>query len=273
MNQATALPTERIEVGDFPGFDVVNVLPVGDALKIGLGPAIAVIGIIATFYYFYVSNKRKKVLIDERWTRLIASRIDDAKDRFEITFDKQIVQDPYLFELKVVNIGRKDVASKDFDGDTPVTIKLKTRIVAPMEMPESDEFAFLGYMCADDEVQIEPTILPVDRQFRARILVDGKPDPTLPTGHLLDTDIIAGEALRSRIRSRRRRFFAVSFILYITTLALFIWAIAHHQKGAESVSYVVEMVIAYSGLAISAVMLFFVSRMRRSLKDSYLAWD
>jgi hypothetical protein len=186
--------------------DVVVNRIVGDTLKIGLGPAIAVIGLVVGYYYFRANNRRKRILLDMRYLPLIASPLE-AEAGFEVTVYQRVVQDPHVCEFKIENIGRKDVSSKDFDAEEPLQLKTGATVVTAMAIPESDAFSSLSYAAGGDTVEIEPTIFPVGKQFRARVLVDGKPEMKLHRSTLVDTDIVAGTTLRSRI-ARRAIFYA-----------------------------------------------------------------
>ena len=59
-----------------------------EVAKIALGPALAAIGLIVGYYYFSVGRRRKRILFDSNVSRLIASKVDSAHGKINVTYNE-----------------------------------------------------------------------------------------------------------------------------------------------------------------------------------------
>lgn len=139
-----------------------------NAELIGLAAAIAAIvaGVWGARTY---GNRRMKLVVDVRRARVVNRTIDGV---VEVRVGGQVVDQPTLVTIDVLNVGPRDVASGSFDKGKPIVVRLPstTRCLAllPVEGLASDEIR-LG----DGNVQVGPALLKRGARVTVQALCDG----------------------------------------------------------------------------------------------------
>ncbi|WP_157931786.1 hypothetical protein [Mycobacteroides abscessus] len=184
-------------------------------LKYGAGPIIAIVSILATAYYFRHNKRRKRVEIDTKVTALLTSDVHE-RDNLQVELDGRRVNDPYIFDLLIINTGHKDLASADFEGN-PVLIPIEAEIVARLKSSTENPGEIFTIEPGSKELRINPVKIAVGDHHKVRLLVDGKPvdRPNLAGHPLIDTDLTTVESWRIRVIDR------VILIAIIGIIALF----------------------------------------------------
>ncbi|MGZ9827634.1 hypothetical protein ACXYTP_12065 [Tsukamurella ocularis] len=156
-------------------------------LKFGMGPIIAIVAVLASLYYFIHNKKRKKISLEVRTQALMQPAARKHDDNLRMTFNDTLVTDPHIVEITIRNTGHKDVSSKDFDGDDPVTFTVSAPIVA--DLPNSDLPSKIVTDKEAGKILVHPRKIAVREEIQTRFLVDGVPKIELENSPLLDTDI------------------------------------------------------------------------------------
>ncbi|MFD6353674.1 hypothetical protein [Nocardia tengchongensis] len=163
-----------------------------------VGPITGVVGLFATFYYFRYNKRRKRVTVDVKSAKLVAEKIETIPNKISVQYDGMDVDNPYIVDIQLSNSGNSDVSSKDFDGDKPFEIELKSKIVAKLKI----EAATVESDVDATRVLIPPTLLVKGESYHISLLVDGKPDPSHEQRRLIETDVLNGEELDKRLQKR-----------------------------------------------------------------------
>ncbi|CPU02920.1 Uncharacterised protein [Mycobacteroides abscessus] len=204
-------------------------------LKYGVAWVIALISIGVTVYSFKYNKRRKTLQIDATTAALLTSDVNE-REGLRVELDGRTVNDPYILDFHISNIGPKDVASGDFDKEKPLSIFLDAEIVARLQPSgENEEDTFAAVNGAKD-LQVLPGKIAVGERHTIRLLVDGKPnrDFNLANHPLIDTDVVAGVSKRDREFIRMLLIGAVNTL--VSLIGIFaVTYLAGFNKGRASI--------------------------------------
>lgn len=133
---------------------------------ISLGDTLTIIGIIVGLIAIFVGTwavrkwgiRRGAALFTYQSTQLIPYLPLAARDLLKVEFRDVPVENPHLLELRLQNIGRRDIASGSFDSTRPVKIKTNTKFYGLISAshPQCTTSTALG---SDGIVGISPMLL------------------------------------------------------------------------------------------------------------------
>jgi hypothetical protein len=162
-----------------------------DWIKIAVGPALAIIGLVAGFYYFHANRRRTTVRFLVVAQRIISSKA--AHGSLEVAYDGKTIKDPYLINIEILNTGPKDVRSKDFDQDAPLRVEIGVPIIT-LIVDKAAKPNPINVSIDEEAIEIGPALLRKDERHTINAIVDGKPAPEV-NANLADADVrISGSA-------------------------------------------------------------------------------
>lgn len=206
-------------------------------LKYAAGPMLAIVSIFATAYYFRHNKRRKRLEIDTKVTALLTSDVHE-RDNLQVELDGRKVNDPYIFDLVIINTGHKDLASADFEGN-PVLIPIDAEIVARLKSSTENPTEIFTIEPGSKELRINPVKIAVGDNHKVRLLVDGKPvdRPNLAGHPLIDTDLTTVESWRIRVIDRVILTAIIGIIALLACFYLFAYKMGFDKSTQIDSSY------------------------------------
>lgn len=186
---------------------------------------VTVLGICATFYYFRYNNRPKRLAFGVVVSKLIQDDdVSAPQHQIVVVHDEKSVTDPHLVAILLTNIGNKDIGTDDFDGKKPLCVDIGANVVAILK-PGSQT---VDAKVENQKLLIEPTMLPRNKEFAVKLLVDGSPEVALEEHRLLDTDIWDQRQRTEKaknVRQRLRGVMRVCVVVMLTAFAIFMWGL------------------------------------------------
>lgn len=173
-----------------------------------LGDKLAIAGIVVAVAAVLVGAwavrrwgiRRRRVLFTHTSTRLIPSLSSVPHDALKIMFRDFPVDDPYLLELHLQNIGPLDLTSSDFDAKRSIVFKLNCKLYGLIGASHP-EFTTSTPLGSDGAIRISPLLLKRKEACEMAAIVSGKPnletDFPLPNTDVLDKRAFDSEVARS----------------------------------------------------------------------------
>jgi hypothetical protein len=151
--------------------------------------AVAVIAAIASAWAVRRWGvRRRKVLLTHESAQLIPRLPVAANSALKVTFQDFPIDDPYLLQLRLQNIGSLDVTSSDFDAGQHIILKTNCKLYGLISTshPESTITTALG---SDGAIEISPLLLKRKEEWEAPAIVSGRPriESKVP---LANTDVL-----------------------------------------------------------------------------------
>lgn len=118
---------------------------------------------------------RQRLVYRSSSTSLLPQLPRWKKDHVELRYKEQQVKDPYVVEIVLTNVGRKDIPSTAFDRQRPLVFGVGAYIIAILDVrrslpgtpqPECD-FDWGSF------VEMKPELLPARQEITISVLVDG----------------------------------------------------------------------------------------------------
>jgi len=136
-------------------------------------------------------NRRRKVLFTWNSVQLMPERNRTngrgMSGALQVSFLGKAVEDPYLVQVTLKNIGPVDIASSDFDAGRQLKVSF------PGEYLEVVDWKQVGFDAPFGQdyryVTLDPVLLRRGASFTLDVLVDGKPEVELDCP-LINTDIV-----------------------------------------------------------------------------------
>jgi hypothetical protein len=108
-----------------------------ELLKWSIGVLLAVTSIGVAVMIFRYNNQRKNLEIHTRCENLFVARVGQI-DPIEVRYKGRLVENPYIIDFGVTNVGHKDIASKDFDSEMPLQVGIESEVIALMRADSED---------------------------------------------------------------------------------------------------------------------------------------
>ena len=172
-------------------------LSLGDKLTITAIVIAVIAAIVGVWAVRRWGVRRRKVLLTHESTQLIPQLSLAPKDELKITFRNLPIDDPYLLQLRLQNIGSLDVTSSDFDAGQQIVLKTNCRLYGLLSTshPESTSTTARGSYGA---IAISPLLLKRKEEWEATAIVSGKPlvKSFFP---LINTDVLDKRAFDAKV--------------------------------------------------------------------------
>ena len=138
------------------------------------GVAVGVVGIIAAIVLWRFGAPRGQLEYSMLEPKALVSQSPRLEDKqLRVTFNKKVVQNPYLVTLQFTNRGRRDIRSEDFDRQRPLIFRLNAEVVDLLQSPDPENQMFsLG---KEGRILLHPTLIPRSESFSLDVLTDGMP--------------------------------------------------------------------------------------------------
>ncbi len=197
-----------------------------------IGPAVGILGLLAAYYFFRYNKERKRLAIEVDSSKLVAEKMYALPEKISVQYDQITVVDPYIVTIQLVNSGKRDVSSKDFDGDKPLAVDLKTKIVALLHTDSES----LDVELDPSRVLVAPTLLVRGSSYVINVLVDGMPEVSFEKNRLIETDVLSGDELENRLqkRSRQLRLGSTACLAVMVAALMGMVVVAAIESGDDS---------------------------------------
>ena len=163
-------------------------------------------------------------------------------DDLQVTMRGKVVRNPYLGTLCIINRGRRDIRSSDFDQDTPLILNLNVPVLDVLSSPNSDDqpIGFEG----GEEIHLLPMLIRRGRQISVNVLTEGK--PTLSCRESL-ADV--------RVRSQRGvsddpRWVHLGIIISLAFVMLACFLLLLHLDTNNIIRHFLVPILLFIGMAI-----------------------
>lgn len=175
-------------------------MSLGDTLTI----AVIVVAVIAIVVGFWAArrygNRRGVVLFTHDSTQLIPDLPLSAQDLLKVEYRDIPVPDPHLLNLRLQNVGPRDIPSSSFDAERPVTIKTNCKFYGFVSLshPKQTVGPAIG---SDGVIDIRPMLLKKAEVWEVSAIISGKPvveiDIPLVDVNVLDKKTFDAKVARS----------------------------------------------------------------------------
>lgn len=145
-------------------------------------------------------------------------------------FGKRSLKDPYITQIRLSNIGRKDVRSSDFDRSTPLQLDLGVKIVAVLKVTCSlDDMPDPKLSVTERRLNIGPSLISHHATLDFVLLVDGPCTALKPKNPLIGVD------LKQEIIEEGKYGLNLKIVLGWLAAAFIIWWVIEDPDGAAHV--------------------------------------
>lgn len=158
--------------------------------------AVAIVGVGATIFATRRwGNRRRRILF--AWEAAPLLLIGGDRDLLQVTYRDIPVEDPHLVTVRVANIGPSDIASRHFDADRPLVIRLNCTMygLTRNSHPKDTISEAAG---AEGIIQLRPLLLRRGEEWVFEAVVKGEPSP-LMVSPIIDADIIEGPSAAKQL--------------------------------------------------------------------------
>jgi hypothetical protein len=172
-------------------------LNIGDTLTI-VGIVIALIAIaVGIWAARKYGTRRGVVLFTCNSTQLIPDLPSSAKDLLKVEYRDFPVPDPHLVNLRLQNVGPRDIASSNFDAGRPITIKTNCKFYGFVSIshPKRTVGRAIG---SDGVIDIEPMLLKTAETWEISAIISGRPTIEIDAP-LVDVNILDRKALDAKV--------------------------------------------------------------------------
>ena len=175
-------------------------MSLGDKLTIA-AIVVAVIAIAAGIWAARrYGNRRGVVLFTYDSTQLIPDLPFSAKDLLKVEYRDIPVDNPHLLNLRLQNVGPRDIASDNFDAGRPVTIKTNCKFYGFVNLSHPKQTVGRA-MGSDGEIDFMPTLMKKAEVWEASAIISGAPkieiDAPLIDVNVLDRKTFDAKVARS----------------------------------------------------------------------------
>lgn len=196
------------------------------AIAVSIASAmIALIGLLAGYYYFRTQNRRNKLIISSTFQPLIAASADSKlANSFEVTYEGKTVARPHMAIVTISNPGPKDIQSDHFDQSRPISISLDATVVAAG--PSESSPVALKNEIAGDSIRIGPDLITKGSFHALSMIVDGTPDLRLTEAPLVNCDVAVNPVRTGGLATAARASSLVSAAALALAVIVAVWNIA-----------------------------------------------
>jgi hypothetical protein len=172
--------------------------------------------------------------------------------RYGKGFGKKSLKDPYIVQIRLSNIGRRDVRSSDFDRATPLQMDLGVKIVALLKVTCSlADMPDPKVSVTERRLNVGPSLIPHRATIDFVLLVDG------PCTALKPKNPLTGVGLKQEVAEERKyglnlKDLNLKQALGWLAVAFVVWWIIEDPTGAAHVIHNI-------GTFLSSVSRFFAS--------------
>lgn len=106
--------------------------------------------------------------------RLLALEAAQLPSEIKVVCGDQLIADPYLLLVRIINVGRRDVSEEDFKGEM-CTIRLDKPVRSVEVVKKSDPQMTAQTEWEGTEARLAPTLFKPDEWLALAILTDGAP--------------------------------------------------------------------------------------------------
>lgn len=178
------------------------------ATPMSLSDKIAIVAVIVAVIAIPVTvwatrrygNRRGVVLFTHESTQLIPDLPFSTKDLLKVEYRGIPVPDPHLLNLRLQNIGPRDVSSSDFDARRSVTIKTNCKFYGFVSLshPKQTVSPAIG---SDGMIEIKPMLLKTTEAWEATAIISGEPTIGPPDAPLVNVNVIDRKAFEATVAS------------------------------------------------------------------------
>ena len=182
-----------------------NLSAQAQAAPISLGDKLAIAGIVVAVIAIAVGiwaarrygNRRGVMLFTCYSTQLIPDLPFSAKDLLKVEYRDIPVHDPHLLNLRLQNVGPRDIASSNFDAGRPVTIKTNSKFYGfvTLSHPKQTVGRAIG---SDGEIDIMPMLLKRAEVWEASAIISGAPNVEIDAP-LIDVNVLDRKTFDAKV--------------------------------------------------------------------------
>ncbi len=145
-------------------------------------------------------------------------------------FGKRSLKDPYIVQVRLSNIGRKDVRSSDFDRATPLQLDLGVKIMALLKVTCSqDDMPDPKLSVTERRLNVGPSLIPHHATIDFILLVDG------PCTALKPKNPLIGVSLKQEIAEEGKYGLNLKQVLVWAAVVFLTWWVIEDPTGAAHV--------------------------------------
>ncbi|MEU2854580.1 hypothetical protein [Streptomyces syringium] len=164
----------------------------------------------------------------------------------------QTLRHPHVLDVRLVNRGRRDVASSHFDSGTPVRLDVGAPIVEILEVTSEPDSLHTPAVAVDDTaITIAPGLIAKGQTIRFSLLVDG-PAPRLTCQASL-IDVTVQERRDPSRQQHRLPWMGIATVVYIALAVLLLLFQAFTAQLDEAISEFCIAVVILLGIVLSTL--------------------
>lgn len=151
-------------------------------------------GLWAVWVAWRVAYPKRRLLYAMPVATRLLNAERDVRQGLEVRRGDQILSDPYVLEVTLVNQGRRDIPSSAFDQGRPLTLDVGVPVLDVLKTTSSPGHGLPSVTVEGTALKIGPDLISRRQKISFSLLVDG-PDPKLrcPPPHPIDIDVREGE--------------------------------------------------------------------------------
>jgi hypothetical protein len=135
------------------------------------------VGIIAIYVAIVLANPVRRLECGMSAAPLLQGSAQDMPGLLRITWNGIDLEDPQILEVNLVNRGRRDIASEDFDQPLEFRVGVGVRVLAILRTasgPKSTAFRAVAF--EDDLLKVGPGLIRQHQSIKFTLLASGQ-DP------------------------------------------------------------------------------------------------
>lgn len=187
--------------------------------------ALSVLGVlVAVVTWVYTRRatlpvKRKLLIVEIQPTSLLRSASQSVSG-IAVTHNGQVLQDPYLATVNLVNVGRHAISSDHFDRQRPIILDFGVPIIEVVRAGQVNaDGGSIEHVVDGTKIRIGPDLLTSKSRFSIQSLTQGRPSLAPVEHHLIDTTF-------EQRREESDSFLIIGWRTVLTALAISIVTLA-----------------------------------------------
>jgi hypothetical protein len=135
---------------------------------------VAVATLAAPFLQQFIARSRRRLDYSLDGATQILNAPSGVSSGLRVVCGDQVLENPYLYELRVVFLGRKEISTNAFDQGRPIRLRLGVPIVALLETQFTpDRLPRPKVRAVSDAIEVGPDLIRPRLEMRCAVLAEG----------------------------------------------------------------------------------------------------
>jgi hypothetical protein len=184
-------------------------------------------------------NPKQRLLFGMPVSTRLINADGDVRQELEVRRDDQVLTDPHIVEITLLNQGRRDIASSVFDQGRPLVLDVGVAVLDILKVTTTSAHAVPITSVDGTSLRVGPDLIGRGQRIVFSLLVDGaSPSLTCPPPHPINIDVgDQDEVLRRRDRVRQLVVPALGLVTVATiliTAVIFNASRSHFNAAAQA---------------------------------------